>query len=252
MNTTARKGRKDFTKWRGTTTPKTHKPVKDSTEWLDASWDHVNNWWSSDWSTDLWNDPAWEQAARQLPPTQPVQEQSNPTSGRSISTEGGLTMCELSVDDEGQQNRKWVQDELMDLLQKWRDTWEKWNKNWVQKELNLRQHDGDKHRHKTENRVQNEMTDGHNIWNKNWRDNWVRNRLTGNSMPRCGNLIRQEVQANHIRNRHSSVQNRGAGTASRNTGVHVSLARGRWSAVFDSWQVCCLGRGSTFACDPGS
>ena len=48
-------------------------------------------------------------------------------------------MCEMSVDDEGQQNRKWVQDELMDLPQKWRDTWEKWNKNWVQKELNLRQ-----------------------------------------------------------------------------------------------------------------
>ena len=38
------------------------------TEWTDASWDPADNkldadWWSSDWSTDLWNDPASEQAA---------------------------------------------------------------------------------------------------------------------------------------------------------------------------------------------
>ena len=33
----------------------------------------------------LWTDLAWEQAARQLPSTQPAQEQSNPTHGGSIS-----------------------------------------------------------------------------------------------------------------------------------------------------------------------
>ena len=52
--TTSRKGRKDVTKWRGTTTRKTH--IR-SMDWIDP------DWWSSDWSTALWTDPAWEQAA---------------------------------------------------------------------------------------------------------------------------------------------------------------------------------------------
>ena len=66
------------------------------TEWTDTSWDHADNWtdgWSSDWSTDLWTDPVWEQAARQLPSTQPSQEQTNPTHGGSILMLGGLMMC---------------------------------------------------------------------------------------------------------------------------------------------------------------
>ena len=61
---------------------------------------------SSDWSTDLWTDPALEKAARQLPSTQPAQQQSNPTQGGSISMLGGFTMCELTVDDGEQQNEQ--------------------------------------------------------------------------------------------------------------------------------------------------
>ena len=103
-NNTARKRRNNLTKWRGTKANKKHKQVKNYTEWTDTIWDHADNWtdadwWSNDWSTDLWTDPAREQAARQLPSTQPAQEQSNPTQGGSISMLGGLTMCELSVDD---------------------------------------------------------------------------------------------------------------------------------------------------------
>ena len=84
---------------------------QEDTEWTDTSWEHADiwtdaDWWSSDWSTNLWNDPGWEQAARQLPSTQPAQEQSNPTHGRSISMLGGLTICELSVDDEGQRREQ--------------------------------------------------------------------------------------------------------------------------------------------------
>ena len=74
------------------------------TDWTDTSWVHADKWidadWrSSDWRTGLWNDPALEQAARQLPSTQPAPEQSHPTHGGSISILGGFTMCELSVND---------------------------------------------------------------------------------------------------------------------------------------------------------
>ena len=34
---------------------------------------------------------------------------------------GGLTLCELSVDDEGQEN--------------WYDNWNNWDENWVQNEM---------------------------------------------------------------------------------------------------------------------
>ena len=75
------------------------------------SLDHANNWtdadwWSSDWSTDVLADPAWEQTARQLPPTLLAQVQCNPTHVESMSMFGGLSMCELSVDDERQQSEQ--------------------------------------------------------------------------------------------------------------------------------------------------
>ena len=141
VNNKARKGRKeDVTAWRGTKTRKKNKPVKNTqsgrtrvgiTLTTDAEW------WSSDRSTDLWNDPAWEQGARQLPSTQPAQEQCNPTHGGSISMLGGLTMCELSVDDKGQQS------EQNDGDRNRRDNWNNMAKNWDQ----------------------NELTDGHKSWN---------------------------------------------------------------------------------------
>ena len=42
---------------------------QNDTKWTDTSWDHADNWTdadkcSSDWSTDLWADPAREQSAR--------------------------------------------------------------------------------------------------------------------------------------------------------------------------------------------
>ena len=57
VNTTARKGRKDFPKWRDTSTRKTHKPVK-----IAPNGQTDTDWWSSDWSTDLWASPAWAPA----------------------------------------------------------------------------------------------------------------------------------------------------------------------------------------------
>ena len=47
--------------------------------------------------------------------TQPAQEQSNPTQGGSISMLGGLTMCELSVDDGEQQSEQSEVDRLTEL-----------------------------------------------------------------------------------------------------------------------------------------
>ena len=116
------------------------------TEWTNTCWDHTDNWtdadwWSSDRSTDLWNDSAWEQAARQFPSTQPAQEeQSNPTHGGSISMSGGLMMCELSVNvceqqieqNDGDRNRY--------------DDWNNRAENWFENEM--------KNDHKIENRFQ--------------------------------------------------------------------------------------------------
>ena len=62
---------------------------QDYTEWTGTIWDHADSWTdadllSSDWSVDLWTDPALEQAAGQLAPTQLAQTQSNPTHGGRI------------------------------------------------------------------------------------------------------------------------------------------------------------------------
>ena len=67
-------------------------------------------------------DVAWEQAARQLPPTQPAQEQSNPTHRGSIAMFGGLTMCELSVDDERDSKV-----DQMTVTKNWHDSWSNWD-----------------------------------------------------------------------------------------------------------------------------
>ena len=92
------------------------------TEWTDTNWYHADkwtdaDWWLSDWSRDLWTDPVWEQAARQLPSTQPAPEQSNPTHGGSISILGGFTMCELSVNDGELQNEQ--SDDDRNLCDEW-------------------------------------------------------------------------------------------------------------------------------------
>ena len=101
---------------------------QECTERTDTGWDHADHWtdadWSSDWSTDLWTDPAWEQAARQLPSTQPAQEQSNPTHGGSISRLGRLTMCELSVNEKSSKVNKMTMTE--NLCNDWNDKMENW------------------------------------------------------------------------------------------------------------------------------
>ena len=105
---------------------------RDHTVWTDTSWDRADNWtdadwWSNDWSTDLRTDPAWEQAVKQLPSTQPAQEQSNPTHGGNISMLGGLTMCELSVDDGEQRSDEVGRNRIDD----WNDRAEHWVQNEV-------------------------------------------------------------------------------------------------------------------------
>ena len=67
------------------------------------------------------------EAARQLPSTQPAQEQSNPTQGGSISMLGGLTMCELSVNDEEQQSEQ--NDGDRNLCDDRKDGTENWSQN---------------------------------------------------------------------------------------------------------------------------
>ena len=106
-----KKGKKGFLEIKVREDTQETRKGQEHTEWTDTCWDHADNWtdadwWSRDWSTDLWTDPAWEQAARQLPPTQQAQEQSNPTHGGSISMSAGLTMCDLSDDDEEQRSEQ--------------------------------------------------------------------------------------------------------------------------------------------------
>ena len=81
--------KKGFRNWMGTTKTQDTQTSQDNTVWTDTSWDHADNWtdadwWSGDWSTDLWAD-AWEQAAGQWAPPQPAQERSNSTHGGNIS-----------------------------------------------------------------------------------------------------------------------------------------------------------------------
>ena len=43
--------------------------------------------------------------------------------------------------------------------------------------------------HKIENRDQNELTGGHNIWNINWREDGVRNKLMSHSIESAGQAV---------------------------------------------------------------
>ena len=98
LNNTARKERKDFTKWRGTMTNQKHKPVK-NTQGGRTRLGITLTTGLTQTAGRVTGAQICEQCARQLPPTQPAQEQSNSTHGGSISVLGGLTMCELSVND---------------------------------------------------------------------------------------------------------------------------------------------------------
>ena len=60
----------------------------------------------------------------------------------------------------------------------------------------------------------------------------------------CECQVGQKTQTNHVWNRHGSVQDSGAGKASSNERIQMSLGHGSRSTVLDGWQVCCVGRGS--------
>ena len=64
---------------------------------------------------------------------------------------GGLMMCVLSVEDEGQHS------EQGDVDRNWHENWNNWEESWVQNEMT----DG----HKIE------LTDGHECWNSRIWDN---------------------------------------------------------------------------------
>ena len=70
---------------------------------------------------------------------------------------GGLTMCELSVDDGEQQSEQNEGDG--DLCDYWNDRTE----DWVQNEM--------ANGHKIESWIQNEMTNGHKI------ESWIQNEM---------------------------------------------------------------------------
>ena len=164
-----KKGQKLFHEMKGHEDKQETQTSQEHTEWTYTSWDHADNWidagwWSNDWSTDLWTDPAWEQAARQLPSTQPAQEQSNPTHGGSISTLGGLTMCELSVDDGEEQNEQ-------DEVDRNRcDNWS-WYRNWIQSKP-MDGHKSWNNRIDHRKWIQCKMTDGYENWNNSWNTSW--------------------------------------------------------------------------------
>ena len=176
-------GRKVFTRWRRTKTSKKHKLVKNTQSGRTPDGITLTTGLTQNdgrvAGTDLWTDP-WEQAARQLPSTQPAQEQSNPTHGGSISILCGLTVCELSVDDGEQRSEQNEVDR--NRCDDWNDRAETWVQNemtnghkfenWVQNEMT--------NGHKFENWVQNEMMHGHKRWNNRiWRRNWIQNKMTG-------------------------------------------------------------------------
>ena len=95
-----KKGKKGFHEMEGHDDTQDAQTSQDYTAWTGTSWDHADNcddasWWTIDLSTDLLAD---------LGSNKRHEEQSNPTHRGSISMLGGLSMCEVSVGDERQQN----------------------------------------------------------------------------------------------------------------------------------------------------
>ena len=120
--------------------------------------------------------------------------------------------------------RNWIQSKPMDGHKSWKNRI--WHRKWIQ----------------------NKPTGGHNMWSRNWQDDQERNKLTSHSIESVGQAVGVRPDKSHGRNRHGSVQNLGAGKASSNTRIQMSLGHGSRSTLLDGWQVCCVGRGSTFAC----
>ena len=154
VNNTARKGRKDFTKWRSTKTSKKHKPVKTTqsgrtrvgitpTGLTQTGGRAIG---AQICGLILHGNKRQDNCHRRSRP------KNSPTQhGRSISMLGGLTMCEFSVDGGEQENEQGEVDR--NRCDDWNDRAEMW--------------------------VQNEVTNGHKI--ENWAqniENWVQNELT--------------------------------------------------------------------------
>ena len=187
------RGKKGFHE-RGTKTNKKHKLVKNTqSRRTRVGITLTTGLTQGDRNTDLWADPAWEQAARQLPSTQPAQEQSNPTHGGSISMFGGLTMCELSVNDGEQQSEQNQADRNLcddgnDKIGNWvhnvmmnghKNSNTIWHRNWIQNKMTGCHAIWDKHwnnRSWYRSWIHEKLTGGHNIWSSNWRTDRVRNK----------------------------------------------------------------------------
>ena len=84
--------------------------------------------------------------------------------------------------------------------------------------------------------IMNKLTSGHNIWNRHWQDGQVGNKLMSHSIESVGQAVGVKSES-------------GAGKASSETRIHMSTGRGSRSTVLDGWQVFCVRRGSTFACN---
>ena len=267
VNTTARKGRQDVTKWRARR--HVRHPHRSRLHRMDGhelgardSWTD-EDWWSSDWSTTSGTTVGTAATCSRT-------VQSNPKRGGSISMFDELTMCELSVGDERHQS------EQDDGNKHWYDNWNNWNENWVQNEMTgghkIELTEGhrswnnliwDKHwiqnkmtgcrriwdrswndRIGETNWMQSKLTSGHNIWNRNWRDKWVCDKLTGHSIESVGHaaVVRQDKRCGQTT---FGVDTAACRTvvparhpATRGYKCHCDTER---RTALDSWQVCCAG-----------
>ena len=94
------------------------------------------------WNADVWDDPAWERAARQIDSITISSKPNEFHTRRSIKLLGGSIVCELSGCDERQQGD---QNEMMC---------------------------------RSASRVHNQLTRCHEHCHKHWNNNWGQNELT--------------------------------------------------------------------------
>ena len=95
---------------------------------------------------------------------------------------GGLTMCELSVNDGVDKTGcddlsdgvvEWVLNEMMNAYENEND--KNWSRSW--------------NTSRYRNWVQNNLMDGSNTWNRNWRESWRRDGLTSPSIESVGQAV---------------------------------------------------------------
>ena len=128
-------------------------------------------------------------------------------------------------------HRNWIQSKMTDCHKGWNTSWDtNWDKHWIQ----------------------NKLTGGHYIWSRNWQNDRVRNKLTSQTIESVGQAVgvRSHRRCRQITLRIDTAACRTVVPARHpaTRGDRCHLGRGSRSTVLDGWQVCCVGRGSTFAC----